>query len=118
MHFFKKKNSFKHTSYIHFKKNCAFINAFSQKKNHSNIHHICISKKNYAFINVFSKKKIIQTYIIYALKKIHAFINAFSQKKNQIYIIYTFPKISCIHKCILKKKCPKFHECVLSKNNN
>jgi len=42
--------------------------------------------------------------------KNHAFIDTFSKKKKyiQTYIIYEFPKISYIHKCIFKIKVQNF----------
>jgi len=63
---------FLHTSIFkknNLKKKHEFINAFSHKKMHLDIHYICIPK-NHAFINAFSQKELTQTYIIYAFPKI------------------------------------------------
>ena len=120
MHFLTKKKSFKHTSYMHSKRNHAFIKAFFFRKNLSNMHYICI-KKNHPFINVFSKRKsprfhkcifsqkknhssihhiCIQKEIMHS-KRNHAFIKVFFLEKIfQTCTIYAFKKKSCIHKCI------------------
>jgi len=72
----KKKNSFKHTSYMHSKKSCIHKSIFFQKKNLLNMHYICI-KKNHVFISASSEK-------------IHASIHSnvhFSKKKLQNFIM-------------------------------
>ena len=67
---FSQKKTFKHTSYMHSKRNHTFIKAFFLEK----IFQTCTiyeSKKNHVFKSAFSEKihVLIQTYIIYAFSK-------------------------------------------------
>jgi len=81
---------------MHFQKEKVqnFINAFSHKKIHSNIHHLCI-QKNHAFIKAFFQKKNLSNMHYICIKK-KSFISAFFEKIMhsfiQTYIIYAFSK--------------------------
>ena len=94
MHFLtKKKNSFKHTLYMHSKKLCIHKSIFFSEKNILNMQYICI-KKNHVFISPYSEK-------------IHALIYSnmhFSKKKVQNFIMHFVKKNLSFQKKRKKRK--------------